>query len=144
MAETQQLQALSEPESAHAGPGSKAKGSDGLTDRQRTFVQAFVANGGCIARAALTAGYAKGNAGRVTASKTLRLPHVQRAMMAEVAGTLGVATVSALTKLIRLSDAAKSEYVQLEASRDILDRAGMRAADRSITAHRVVLDIDLG
>ena len=38
--------------------------------------------------------------------------------------------MSASRKLIELSGNARSEYVQLEASRDILDRVGIRVPDR--------------
>jgi len=40
------------------------------------------------------------------------------------------ATVAA-AKVLKLASGAKSEYVQLEASKDILDRAGFKPIDRS-------------
>ena len=48
-----------------------------LTAKQSALVDALVANGCSIKEAAGLAGYAQGEAGRVTASKALRLPHVQ-------------------------------------------------------------------
>ena len=126
-----------------ASPPTRHKDEAGLTQRQRAFVAAFVQNGGMQRQAAETAGYAPGETARVHASKMLRLPHIQRALMQEVAATLGVGTVIAAAKLVKLAATAKSEFVQLEASKDILDRAGLRAPDRSIVAHKVSMDIDL-
>ena len=37
----------------------------------------------------------------------------------------------ALGRVVQLSSGAKSEYVQLEASKDLLDRAGFKPIDRS-------------
>ena len=101
-----------------------------LTDKQKQLVDTVVTTGKSIKECAEIVGYAKGESGRVVASRTLRLPHVQRYMMERVANTIGLGAVSASRKLIELSDNAKSEYVQLEASRDLLDRAGIRAPER--------------
>jgi|TARA_X000001382_G_scaffold66517_1_gene46205 phage terminase small subunit len=101
-----------------------------LTTKQRDLVDTIVTTGCTITDASQKVGYAKGEAGRVVASRTLRLPHVQRYMMERVANTIGLGAVSASRKLVELSADAKSEYVQLEASRDLLDRAGIRAPER--------------
>ena len=101
-----------------------------LTSKQRDLVDTIVTTGCTITDASQKVGYAKGEAGRVVASRTLRLPHVQRYMMERVANTIGLGAVSASRKLVELSADAKSEYVQLEASRDLLDRAGIRAPER--------------
>ena len=55
-----------------------------LTDKQRGLVDTLVANGCSITQASQVAGYAKGQAGRVTASKALKLPHVQQYMMEQI------------------------------------------------------------
>ena len=117
---------------------------DDLTDKQRQLVDTIVASGCSIKEAAEKAGYStKGSkeAGRVSASRTLRLPKVQTYMQSRIAQTLGLGAVSASKKLIDLSSGARSEYVQLEASRDILDRVGMRAPDK--VAHNVTGDIKI-
>ena len=62
-------------------------------------------------------------------------------MQQSIARTLGLGAVSASRKLIDLSSGARSEYVQLEASRDILDRVGLRAPDR--VAHNIQGDIKI-
>ena len=112
-----------------------------LTTKQRDLVDTIVTTGCTITEASQKVGYAKGEAGRVVASRTLRLPHVQRYMMERVANTIGLGAVSASRKLVELSADAKSEYVQLEASRDLLDRAGIRAPAR--IQHDVTGDIKI-
>ena len=104
-----------------------------LTDKQKALVDTIVATGCSIKEASKSAGYsAKGSeeAGRVSASRTLRLPKVQKYMAMRIADTLGLGAVSASKRLIELSSGARSEYVQLEASRDILDRVGLRAPEK--------------
>ena len=112
-----------------------------LTTKQRDLVDTIVTTGCTITDASQKVGYAKGESGRVVASRTLRLPHVQRYMMERVANTIGLGAVQASQKLIQLSGEAKSEYVQLEASRDLLDRAGVRAPER--IQHDVTGDIKI-
>tara|TARA_Y100000361_G_C11140714_1_gene334903 strand:- start:986 stop:1570 length:585 start_codon:yes stop_codon:yes gene_type:complete len=110
--------------------GSQVKGKDGLTNRQRLLVDTLVAEGCSIAKASQIAGYSKGDSGRVTASKTLRLPKVQeyyRSRIAEI-GLMGA--IPAVKTIVRLAQDAKSDYVKLEASKDILDRSGFKAPDK--------------
>ena len=47
-----------------------------MTKKQIALVDTIVANGCTVKEASQLAGYAEGESGRVTASKTLRLPHV--------------------------------------------------------------------
>ena len=104
-----------------------------LTEKQKSLVDTIVAKGCSIKEASKSAGYSsKGSeeAGRVSASRTLRLPKVQKYMAMRIADTLGLGAVSASKRLIELSSGARSEYVQLEASRDILDRVGLRAPEK--------------
>ena len=117
---------------------------DDLTDKQRQLVDTIVASGCSIKEAAEKAGYSTNGskeAGRISASRTLRLPKVQTYMQQVVAQSLGLGAVSASRKMIELSSGARSEYVQLEASRDILDRVGMRAPDK--VAHNIQGDIKI-
>jgi len=116
-----------------------------VTAKQAALVDALVANGCSITEAARLAGYADGESGRVTASKALRLPHVQMYMMERIGETLGLNATVASAKLVQLAKGAKSEYVQLEASKDILDRAGYKAPDRQLTmqAGDISVAIDL-
>ena len=117
---------------------------DKLTDKQKLLVDTIVADGCSIKEASKRAGYSSNGseeAGRITASRTLRLPKVQQYMTSRIADTLGLGAVSASRKLIELSGNARSEYVQLEASRDILDRVGMRVPDR--VKHSIEGDIKI-
>lgn len=116
-----------------------------LTQKQMALVDTLVATGCSIKQAAHEAGYAQGESGRVTATKTLRLPHVQSYMMQRVTETLGLNATFAASKLLNLARGAKSEYVQLEASKDILDRAGFKPVDKSqhLVAGEIKVSIDL-
>jgi Terminase small subunit. len=115
-----------------------------LTDKQKALVDTIVATGCSIKDAAEKAGYSTNGskeAGRISASRTLRLPKVQTYMQQVIAQSLGLGAVSASKRLIELSSGARSEYVQLEASRDILDRVGLRAPDK--VAHNIQGDIKI-
>ena len=104
--------------------------NDELTDKQRKLVDTIVATGCSITEAAKSAGYSTGDGGKVTASRTLRIPKVQNYMMKQIANTVGLGAIHASRKMVDLSQNARSEYVQLEASKDILDRVGIRAPDK--------------
>ena len=101
-----------------------------LTVKQTALVDTIVANGCSITEAATQAGYAKGER-RVSASKALKLPHVQQYMMQRMGEEFGLSATVAAGQLRRLVTGAKSEYVQLEAAKDLLDRAGYKPIDRS-------------
>jgi hypothetical protein len=117
----------------------------GMTAKQEALVEHLVANGGTVKDAAQVAGYADGESGRVSASKALALPHVQAYMMQRVRDELGTKATLAVHQVAKLSMSAKSEYVQLEASRDILDRAGLKAPDKHmhLVAGDIKVNIDL-
>ena len=102
-----------------------------LTEKQTALVDTLVANGCSIKKAAELAGYSKGESGRVSASKALKLPHVQQYMMQRMNEQFGLSATIAAGRLRALVSDAKSEYVQLEAAKDLLDRAGYKPIDRS-------------
>ncbi len=102
-----------------------------LTDRQRRLVEAYVSNGGNLTKAAHEAGYAEGNSGRVSAYKAMKTAHVRMYLMEAMSEAFGLSAAKALGRVVQLSGGAKSEYVQLEASKDLLDRAGFKPIDRS-------------
>ena len=124
----------------------RAVATQKLTKRQMALIDHLVATGEPLAKAAEAAGYAEGESGRVTASKTIRLPHVQQYMMQRVAETIGLNATSAAAQVMKLATGAKSEYVKLEAAKDILDRAGFKPVDRSQVqvAGDIRVSIDLG
>lgn len=117
-----------------------------LTDKQTKLVDTIVAEGCSVTKASQIAGYAKGESGRVSASRALRLEKVQKYMLQQVAKTLGLGAGLASSHLLRLAKGSKSEYVQLQACIDILDRTGFKAPEKH--QHQVIGDvkvnIDLG
>ena len=104
-----------------------------LTKKQKSLVDTIVALGCSIKEASAKAGYSDGESGRVTASKTLRLPHVQEYMQQVVRQGIGINATIASKRVLDLAQSAKSEYVQLEASKDILDRAGYKPVEKSMS-----------
>lgn len=117
-----------------------------LTKKQQALVDTLLSEGGSIAAAAVKAGYAEGNSGKVTAYKTLKLPHVQQYMAQATQQRLGLNALIAVHKVAKLAEGAKSEYVQLQAAQDILDRAGYKPIDRAQVqiAGDIRVNIDLG
>lgn len=102
-----------------------------LTKRQMALVDVMVAEGLKTSEAAERVGYAPGKSGYVTAHRSLQLPHVQQYMMQRISETIGLNATAAAVQVMKLAKGAKSEYVQLEAAKDILDRAGFKPVDRS-------------
>ena len=117
-----------------------------LTRKQTALVDTLVATGCTLREAARQAGYADGESGRVSASRTIRLPHVQQYMMQRVTEQLGLNATAAAAKVMTLATGARSEHVQLEAAKDILDRAGFKPIDRAQVqvAGDIKVSIDLG
>ena len=117
-----------------------------LTDKQAALVDIMVSKGLPPAKAAVEAGYAKGKSGYVSAYKALKTAHVQQYMMEVVAKEFSRHAPAAVHQLAGLAKKAKSEYVQLEASKDLLDRAGYKPIDRSQVqvAGDIKVQIDLG
>jgi hypothetical protein len=102
-----------------------------LTDKQIALVDIMVAEGLPPAKAASKAGYSEGKAGYVSAYRALKTAHVQQYLMQRMNEEFGVSATAAMNTVRRLSQNAKSEYVQLEASKDLLDRAGYKPIDRA-------------
>ena len=124
----------------------RALATQKLTKKQMALVDTLVATGCTLRVAAKEAGYSDGESGRVSASRTIRLPHVQQYMMQRVTEQLGMNATLAAAKVMTLAQGAKSEYVQLEAAKDILDRAGFKPIERSQVqvAGDIRVSIDLG
>ena len=114
-----------------------------LTEKQKKLVDTLVATGDSIKNCATLAGYSDGEAGRVSASKALKTPHVQQYMMQTISDSMSLNATKALNKIVALSSNAKSEYVSLEASKDILDRAGFKAPDKVMHSHVGNIDVKI-
>jgi hypothetical protein len=100
----------------------------GLTEKQTAFVNAYVYNGGKVGAAAKKAGFVQVNEG----SRLLREPKIVKAIQSLMQDALSIHAVKALATVAKLSLRSRSEYVRLQASIDLLDRAGYKAPDRSL------------
>ena len=127
-------------------PNAVRNQETGLTEKQTALVEHLVANGGTVKRAAEVAGFAEGDSGRVSAQKALALPKVQAYMMERMRQELGVKATLAVHQVAKLAQNAKSEYVQLEAAKDIMDRVGLKEPDKHMHLHAgdIKVNIDLG
>jgi len=117
-----------------------------LSEKQTALVDTLVSEGCSVQEAAEKAGYSSGESARTSGHRALALPHVQQYMHEKMLETFGLSATGALATVSRLSRNAKSEYVQLEASKDLLDRAGYKPIDRSQVqvAGDIKVSIDLG
>lgn len=78
-------------------------------------------------------------------NKTLKKQHVREAMNTAIQDGMTLGAARAFSKINQLID-HKSGYVALEASKDMLDRAGFKPVDRSQVAvgGDISIKIDLG
>lgn len=114
-----------------------------LSERKEAFVVEYVKNPKSQERAALAAGYSKASA-RTMASRLLQDPTIVRAIYDATATLLGASVPIAMANILKLSVKSKSEYVQLDASKDILTRAGMAAPKRVSVTGGLNVVFDLG
>lgn len=119
--------------------------SGALTDKQDRFVDAYVANGGRIEKAAIEAGYSEASA-RTIGSRLVKDSRILQEVYRRTVEQVALAAPKALATVERLASSARSEKVQYEAAADLLNRAGVKAPDR--VDHRVAgeisVSIDLG
>lgn len=113
-----------------------------LSSKQLSFVAYYVANGGKGTAAAKSAGYAAASA-HVEAHRQLQKPNIIKAIAELSVLRLGAFVPAAIATIGRLSGGAKSEYVQLEASRDVLDRVGLAAPKKVQVATDLRVSFDL-
>jgi len=116
-----------------------------LTDKQSKFVDNMLASGGSRTQSAIDAGYSS-NSAHVEASRLCKNTAILQALYDRSLQSLSIDSVKALHTVSSLSTDAKSEYVRLEASKDIMDRAGLRNEDTTNTSvgNDIVVKIDLG
>ena len=113
-----------------------------LTPKQHALVDNMFLPNTTQREAAVQAGYAERSA-HVAASRVLRLPHVQDYISACVQEGIQSNSIRALGVVADLSDAAKSDYVRLQAAQDILDRAGHKPVEKSAVAVRGELSVNI-
>ena len=98
-----------------------------LTLKQRRFAEAYVLTGNAT-QAVVEAKYKVANRDIAAslASENLRKPQVK----ASVYEMLEKYAPRSARRIEKLANGARSEYVKLEANRDILDRAGYKAVEK--------------
>ncbi len=115
---------------------------DGLTEMQARLAEEIVLSGRNKTEAIKAAGYASVSSG----FNALRLPHVRDYIRSLIAEHLQDSSIVAVRTIRDLMTDARSDYVKLEASKDILDRAGFKPVDKHAHIHagEVTITIDLG
>ena len=96
-------------------------------DRDAEFIREYVNNGGNATLAAKAVGVSAASASTVGHRLKMRL---LRDIEAEAKNQLKGYVVPALQRLKELVEGAQSEFVQLGAIKDVLDRAGLKPIDR--------------
>ncbi len=104
---------------------------EGLTDKQARLAELVVLEGYDKAQAIELAGYASKSSGYAT----LRKPHVMDYITVLIREHLLDSSIKAAGVLRELMDNAKSDYVKLEASKDVLDRAGFKPIEKHAHLH---------
>ena len=115
-----------------------------LTAKQSRFIDNLLAGIGTQERCAIEAGYSERSA-KVEASRLLRKTAILTVLAERARMSLRARCVSALQTVSKLSQDANSEYVRLEASKDILDRAGIRddSTSHNPITNAIQVNIDL-
>lgn len=115
-----------------------------LTPKQRRFADNLFLPATNQEQAAVLAGYAEGSA-HVAASRNMRVPAIVAYINACVAQGFQANAIKAAQVVKDISDTAKSEKVRLEASQDILNRAGHNPVEKHAHAVKgeLLVNIDL-
>jgi len=118
-----------DPKSKSGGQGSLPAVADRelrekLTPRQQKFVVLVADKGLKPVEAAVKAGFTGANVERQV-RRLLATPHVTEALASEARRRLSVEAPRALHRMVDLSENARSQRVQFEATKDLLDRAGI-------------------
>jgi hypothetical protein len=122
--------------------GKVATADSPLSPLQQRFVEAMLSNGGNGTQAVIAAGSSTKYPASY-ASQLLRKPHVRKALQLEAVETLRTRMlIKALAQMDKLIE-ADSESVAFHASKDVMDRAGFRAPERSDVQVQGEIRIDL-
>lgn len=121
-----------------AEPAKRAPpNKDTLTKPMRRAVQ-LLTKGLTVPQAAQVAGVSEDGL-----RLALKRPHVAEALKADLQANLLVAAAKAVNRVDHLIDNARSEYVQLEAARTALDRAGLVEGSGETLTNEIVVNIKL-
>ena len=89
---------------------------------------------------------ATGYASVTSGFNTLRLPHVRDYIISLINEHLLDSSIMAVHTIRDLMTDARSDYVKLEASKDVLDRAGFKPVDKHAHIHagevRITIDLN--
>ena len=122
---------------------TKSDTTQELTTRQSNFIDNLLAGGVSAKQCAIDAGYSERSA-KVEASRLLKNSKVLHILHQRAKKVLGVRAITALQTVSNLSQYANSEYVRLEASKDLLDRAGLREEqNQTLGTNNIQVNIDL-
>ena len=115
-----------------------------LTPKQSRFIDNLLAGIGTQEQCAVEAGYSRKSA-KVEASRLLKNSKVMHVIQEKLKMSLGVRSIKALQTISMLSENANSEYVKLEASKDILDRTGIHndSVNSTTLNNAIQVNIDL-
>ena len=113
-----------------------------LSLKAEAFCVALVNNGGRAELAAKEAGYSDSSA-HVMAYRLPRDSRVQERIHHLTRQRIGIAALQAAAKIEKLACEARSERVQLDAARDILDRAGFKTPIDASNIVGINVNIDL-
>ena len=115
-----------------------------LTEKQEAFAVAYVTNGGNATQAAKDAGYSD-DAARVLGPRNLRNPLIQQRIYQLAVEEIAVSVPQALGTMRKLLG-ARSEFVRFNAASDLLNRGGLKPADRHLhhVQGEIKVSIDLG
>ena len=114
-----------------------------LSPKAEAFCVALVNNDGRAELAAKEAGYTDSSA-HVMAYRLPRDSRVQERIHHLTRQRIGIAALQAAAKIEKLACEARSERVQLDAARDILDRAGFKTSVDAMNIVGIEVNIDLG
>lgn len=121
---------------------SRKKNEHGLTDRQETFIAAYVENGGNATQAAITAGYAESGAYQ-RGHEILRNQAALARMESLVREKMYKAAPLAVESLMKLAVSASSDTVKQAAASSLLDRTGYKVPVKvEITDNRTAAQVD--
>jgi len=126
-------------------------GDRNLTENEARLVQVIIdgersGESLSLTGAGLLAGYSGGReSARVSATRALQRPEVQRFLRHQLEMEILIAAPSAFKALADLSVNGKSEYVRSQAAAAILDRAGISKKDQSLRVNTgdLTVHIDL-
>lgn len=118
----------------------RTKGPDGLTPKQRAFVYHYLHAEGNASAAARACGF-EGPSAAVAASRWLRTPAVIDALRVAVGRSYIQLAPSMIARMQMLALSAKSEFVQQQAAKDLLDRMDNLPDERRGPSVRIAIDL---